>query len=1025
MVVNGHFMNRTGRLFLLLLGVLWITPGSAAQEQDVDFEKDVWPVFQSQCISCHGPDAHEGQLRLDARAIAFKGGTTGSGIVSKKPDASEIYLRLVSDQPGKRMPAESDPLSPEQIELVRRWIEQGANWPDGIGSDAVEVERHWSYVPPIRPMLPEVQHTQWPQNSLDYFILRKLEEHDLRSSAPAGKERLIRRLYLDLLGYPPTVEQVAALVKDDAPDAYDKLVDDLLASPQYGIRWARPWLDLARYADSNGYQADQYRNVWPYRDWVINALNRDMPFDQFTIEQIAGDLLDNPTREQQIATGFHRLTTLNVEGGTDPELSRLNQVFDRVNTTATVWLGTTMECSQCHNHKYDPFSQKEYYELLAYFNNTPLEVNGASSAFNFYGPTIDVERSFADQRKWAGLNEQRAEKQTALDAIQAKIDEGYGAWVKSIVESQVDATQWFVMDAANPLSAKGATLRILEDQSVLSTGENPDKDVYQIEFRTDQQRITGIKLEALTHPDLPGTGPGRYTAERPNFVLQEFTLHHGERQLELTDGIADYSQPNFDVNKAVDGDEGTAWAIASEFFKPHQAEFLLAQPLESEEPVTLKATFVMNYGGSRVLGRIRLSAMTGSRPTSKVPQRMVKLASKQERNEKEEKELHDFYLSRQPEYQKAKKTLAAVEKDLTALRAPTALVMQEMEQPRKTHMLIRGEYKNHGELVSPGIPSILHSLPADERGANRLNLAEWLVSRENPLVARVTVNRWWAEFFGRGIVATEEDFGSQGEWPTHPQLLDWLAVELMENDWSMKHIHRLIVTSATYRQDSSIREQLLEVDPTNKLLARMPRLRMSAEGIRDTLLQISGLLELQMGGEPVYPPQPAGIWRHVGRNAPKYKTSTETNRYRRGIYVIWRRSAPYPSFTVFDAPDRTSCVVNRSRTNTPLQALTLLNDPMYWEMTKALARHVEKSHPGDLRQQIVYAFTRTVSRHPSEREIDILAELYEETVERLIERPADLAELVGHEDKSASAESGAWYYLSNVLLNLDETITRN
>ena len=994
--------------------------------QQVDFTKDVWPILQSRCVSCHGPEAQEGQLRLDAKVIAFQGGLTGAGIVPDKPDESTLYRRLITQEEGERMPAEAEALPANQIAMIRRWIEQGAHWPDGLGSDAQEVSRHWAYAAPLRPPLPDVVQQAWPLNSIDRFVLSKLEQAGVRPSSAIEKRPLIRRLYLDLVGYPPTVDQVEIFVNDTSPDAYDKLVDNLLASPQYGVRWARPWLDLARYADSNGYQADQYRNVWPYRDWVINALNSDMPFDQFTVEQLAGDLLQNPSQAQQVATGFHRLTTLNVEGGTDPELSRLNQVIDRVNTTATVWLGSTIECSQCHNHKYDPFSQKEYYQLLAYFNNTPLEVNGTSSAFNFYGPTIDVEPSFADRRTLADLNSQKSKKDRALANIQIELDRQYDDWITSIAKVTENEIAWTVLTATNPVSANGATLRVLEDQSVLSTGENPDKDVYEIEFTTELAKVTGFKLEALTHEELPGKGPGRYTAERPNFVLQEFTLHHGEVKLKLKDGIADYSQPNFDVNNAVDGEVDTAWAIASQFFKPHAAEFLLDKPLESEAPVTLKAKFVMNYGGSRVIGRIRLSAMTGERDYRKTPERILELVKREQRTAKEETELHQFYLDSQASYKEAKQDLANVQKQIDALPAPTALVMKEIEEPRETRMLIRGEYKNNGQLVSADTPSILHELEVkQEVPNNRLDLANWLVSDRNPLVARVTVNRWWAGFFGKGIVATEEDFGSQGDRPTHPGLLDWLSVELMQNGWSMKHLHRLIVTSATYRQDSKARPELQELDPTNELLARMPRLRMSAEGIRDTMLQISGLLELQMGGEPIYPPQPAGIWRHVGRNAPKYKTSIETNRYRRGIYVIWRRSAPYPAFTNFDAPDRTSCVVNRSRTNTPLQALTLLNDPMYWEMTQALGQHLYGTRHDDLRDQVEYGFVRTVSRMPSEREIDILVDLYEEMVVQLTERPQDLKLLVGAKDKHASAELGAWYYLSNVLLNLDETITRN
>jgi len=1018
---------RRTSIYTALVSLALVSTQAIAQQ--IDFEKQVWPILQSNCFDCHGEAIHEGNLRLDAKTLAFRGGITGIGIVSGKPDQSPLYLRLVTAAEGERMPAEREALAEDQIDVIRQWIEQGAKWPDSVGSDATEISRHWAYVSPSRPELPMVSDFQWPLNPLDYFILQKLDSKGISPSSRIDQRRLVRRVYLDLVGYPPTYEQVEHFVNDSSPDAYQKLVEGLLASPQYGVRWARPWLDLARYADSNGYQADQYRNVWPFRDWVINALNNDMPFDQFTIEQIAGDLLDEPTQSQQIATGFHRLTTLNVEGGTDPELSRLNQVIDRVNTTATVWLGSTIECSQCHNHKYDPFSQKEYYELLAYFNNTPIEVSGKSSAFNFYGPTINVNRSLKERRKYIAAEEKKQSVQKDLEKVTAQFDEGYGQWLQEMKTQSTESQEWHILRATNAVSTNGATLKILEDHSVLSTGENPDKDVYEIEFTSDLPEITGFKLEALTHDELPGKGPGRFTAERPNFVLQEFTLHHGGNVLKLSDALADFSQTNFEVSKAIDGDESTAWAIAPQFSKPHSAEFLIQEAIESDSPITLKARLVMNYGGSRVIGRVRLSAMTGQRKSNAPSKRILDLAAKLERNAKEEQELHNAFLKLQPEYVQAQKAVTDAEKALLALQAPTALVMSEMEKPRETYLLIRGEYKNNGDRVLASTPSILHAqLEEDSEQRDRLELARWLVSPENPLVARVTVNRWWAEFFGKGMVVTEEDFGSQGDLPTHPELLDWLAVEFMEQGWSMKHIHRLIVNSATYQQNSKARPDLQELDPTNRWLARMPRMRMSAEGIRDTMLQISGLLELQMGGEPIYPPQPAGIWRHVGRNAPKYNTSQQTDRYRRGVYVIWRRSAPYPAFTNFDAPDRTSCVVSRSRTNTPLQALTLLNDPMYWEMTQALGQHLhQRQRDGavSLREMVSYAFMRTISRKPSEPEVDILSKLYIETVAQLSDRPADLMELVGQKDKSASAELGAWYYLANVLLNLDETITRN
>jgi len=1004
---------------LLLYGFV-----STTQAQRVDFENEVWPILQANCIKCHGSENHEGNLRLDARAIAFKGGVNGSGIIAGKPQQSLLYQRLILPDEGERMPLGAETLSAEKIDIIRRWIVEGAQWPDGIGSAVQHIKRHWAYVVPERPELPRVKNQHWPQNPIDYFVLQRLETERLVPSEPVDRRRLIRRVFLDLVGYPPTYAQVQKFITNDHPEAYEQLVEQLLASPQYGVRWARPWLDLARYADSNGYQADQYRNVWPYRDWVINALNMDMPFDQFTIEQIAGDLLESPTMAQKISTGFHRLTTLNVEGGVDPEMSRLNQVIDRVNTTGSVWLGSTIECSQCHNHKYDPFSQKEYYQLLAYFNNTPLEVTGKSTAYNFFGPKIEVNRTHAQQRQLAALEAVKVQQQVTLDQIAKQVESKYENWIAQISAKEYSDSAWFALTPVSQKSVHGATLTVLADQSILAGGENPSRDTFEIEFTTDRQHLTGFKLEALLDDSLPGKGPGRYTAERPNFVLQEFTLEADGKKIKLHSAIADFSQLNYDVSKTVDGDPATAWAIAPQFFKPHWAEFQTEEPIEFTGTQKIKATLIMNHGGGRVIGRLRLLARIGTAPTIAVLPEIIELAKKSERNPQQEKQLHDFYLKQHPKYHSAQKKLADAQLKIDNFQSPTALVMTEMKEPRATYLLIRGEYKNNGKQVNPATPAALHKHQTVGT-PSRLDLAQWLTSVENPLVSRVTVNRWWAEIFGRGIVATEEDFGSQGDAPSHPDLLDWLAVEFMDQGWSMKHIHRLIVHSATYQQDSKMRPDLQVVDPTNVLLARAPRVRLSAEAIRDTMLQISGLLEFEMGGVPIYPPQPDGFWRHVGRNEPKYETSSGTDRFRRGVYVIWRRSAPYPSFTNFDAPDRTSCVIKRSRTNTPLQALTLLNDPTYWEMTRAFANEIEISADGSIHGKIVFAFIQTLAREPSKHEVEILETLYQSTVSRLRDRPSDIQELVGSEAETATAESAAWCYIANVLLNLDETITRN
>ncbi len=744
------------------------------------------------------------------------------------------------------MPPEGEPLTSAEIELVRKWIDAGAAW-----SEPSEQSTHWAYATPIRPALPEIAH-DWSRNEIDAFVLARLETFDppVAPSSAAEPATLLRRVYLDLIGIPPTVAEVDAFLDDPSSAHYEQIVDRLLNSPRYGEKWARSWLDLARYADSNGYQADQFRELWAYRDWIVTAFNDDMPFDQFTIEQLAGDLLPEPTPEQQIATGFHRCTTCNVEAGVDPEENRVNQIVDRVNTTGTVWLGTTLECAQCHNHKYDPFSQQDYYQLFAFFNNTPLEVkqpNGEGVSFDTAGPEMELPWTEEQRREQSELLEQVEMFRSRAAARRELLDESFPQW-------------------------------------------QPDAD-----------------------------------AELPDEI----------REL---------------VNKPAD-----------------------------------------------------------------------------ERTEDEQKRLLKHFMSRDTEWTELKQHLEHVEAQLKAVGPSTTLVMVEQDEPRMTAILKRGNFLDPGAEVEPTTPAVLHPFERSTDTPARLAFARWLVSPENPVVARVTVNRWWAEIFGRGIVETIEDFGAQGERPTHPQLLDWLAVEFMESGWSMKHMHRLMVMSATYRQDSSITDEQLEFDPTNKWLARGPRFRLPAETIRDNALAVSGLLSDRVGGPPVYPPQPPGIWRHTGRNPPRYDTDTNEDRFRRGLYVVWRRSAPYPSFVNFDAPDRAASCVKRSTTNTPLQALTLLNDPAYFEMASALAERMEHDHSDVTdRERIESGFRRTVARQPTSDEVEILHALFCTELSRMeseSESTADRSEDEGDPD-SCSPRMSAWTSVANTLLNLDETITK-
>jgi len=1032
-------------LFSLSLCVTGLVASSAPDQQktespksaSVDFAKDVLPIFTQNCFECHHEEAGEGGLRFFGHKDLLELNDSGMAAVQPGKSAeSELIRRVTATDELERMPPEGKGLSESEIKTLRAWIDSGAKWPAEFAVN----ESHWAYELPTRSELPSVTDKDWCQNELDHFVLNRLEEAGLSPSPAASESILLRRLYLDVIGIPPTIEELDRYLADKSPHKYEQKVDELLARPQFGEKWARHWLDLARYADSNGYQADQFREIWPWRDWVIKAMNDDMPFDQFTIEQLAGDLLPEATIDQKIATGFQRCTTCNVEAGVDPEENRVNQVIDRVNTLGMVWLGTSMECAQCHNHKYDPFTMKDYYSLFAYFNNTPLEViqNGQSVTFEVSGPKMPLplppelqERRNALEARQKELKQKIAKRKKFLNADQPQFEAALNTSLETSAE-------WHVLEIADfKATGEQPETTILDDQSILLSGPNPAKTTYTVTTKTSVANITGIKIETLTHESLPGKGPGRGDDQRPNFVLYDFGLEISsadnpqKTSVSLHTPNADFSQSNWDVKGLIDNDkQKTGWAINPQFGKDHWATFLTNEPLNPKgEETTFTVTLPQHFGGARTIGRLRLSVMKGDPGSDAIPadvRKALKVAT-EKRNPKQQKVIAEFQQSKDKQIATLNKNLSETDKLLKEIEPVTTLVMVEMEEDRDTFIMKRGNFLDPGATVTTDTPEVLHDAPPNTP-KTRLGLANWLVAPENPLVRRVVVNRWWAEIFGTGIVSTPEDFGSQGERPTHPQLLDWLAVEFLESGWSMKHVIKQIVMSATYQQDSTITPELLEADPYNKLLARGPRFRMTAETIRDNALQISGLLSDKMEGPPIYPPQPDNIWRHVGRNAPKYKTDTNEDRYRRGIYVVWRRSAPYPSFVTFDAPDRASCVIQRSRTNTPLQALTLMNDPAYVEIGHAFAERVlDKAPSGDPAAQLAYAFRSCTAREPNKKDLNILTQIYYDEKKRLSNDEKTLNQLIPDKELSGEQklERGAWFYLGNILLNLDETITKN
>lgn len=1015
---------------MLRLALIALLLTATAHAAPTDFAKDVFPVLQRACFECHGPEVHKADLRLD---------TASPQHLKIGPD---LLRRVALPKEDKdAMPKRGDRLTPAEITHLRDWITAGAQWPDKL-----ETLRHWSYIPPVRPALPTVKNQAWAHNEIDRFILAKLEANNLTPSPPASPEILIRRMSLDLTGLPPTPSEVESFTKayiQDPASSIQHLATRLLASKQFGVRWARSWLDLARYADSHGFQRDDLREVWAWRDWVVDALNANMPFDQFTLEQIAGDLLPNATPQQIIATGFHRCTPTNVEAGTEPEESRINQVIDRVNTTGAVWLGTTLECAQCHNHKYDPFTQRDYYSLLAYYNNTEKEAERTNpdvpGSIQFKGSPLKISDAARAARR-APL----AAKIKELDAQYATRQKLLAADKKGTTSQPaaagVAASRIKPLKPAAFITESDAESELQPDGSVLLTGPVPDKDTYTFEADLSAGELSGLMLEALTHASIPGDGPGRGGEARPNFVLHSFdctlTTPDGKTQpVSFKAAYADYSQKGYDVlNLITKGGKG-AWAIGQRFHEPHWAAFELKQPVSIAPGSKLKIQMAQNFGKGLVMGCLRISSITGDVASClpEIPEPAPVAATNRKGKPAPSAAPKD------PELSRIEKQKAALQKQLTELADPTTEVMHELPQPRMSTIFKRGVYTDPADSVTPAVPAIFGSQLSGP--ANRIALGKWLASRDNPLAARVTVNRWWAELFGQGIVTTLEDFGVKGAPPTHPELLDWLAVEFMDSGWDMKHLLKKIVLSATYQQSSSIHalaqdapspkiknSSASSIDPSNSLLWHGPRFRLDAETIRDNALAIAGLLDLKQGGPPIRPPQPDGLWQKVGGQQYNYVVSPGSEQYRRGLYVVLKRGSPYPSFMNFDASARMACVVRRSRSNTPLQALTLLNDPVYVGATKAFARRIVAEAPStDLDSRLHHAFRLALARSPQPQELVVLKTLWEtefDSAKASTDSAKELSTGIELPQNLTPAEFAAWYAVASAILNLDECITK-
>jgi hypothetical protein len=1033
----------------------------------VEFVRDIQPILQTACYECHGPEKVRAQLRLDSRAGFMKGGESGALVVPGNSEQSMIVRRLLGLDGADRMPKDGDPLPAAQIALIRSWIDQGAVWPgtgtaaDGVPQPAQERQPHWAYRRPTRAAPPDVRTPDWARTPIDRFVLARLEKEGLAPSPEAPLETLVRRVSLDLIGLPPSPQEVDEVLADAARDgrdaAYERLVDRLMASPHYGERWARPWLDLARYADSQGFEKDLPRVMWKYRDWVIDALNRDMPFDRFTIEQIAGDMLPDATTEQRIASGFHRNTMTNEEGGIDPAEARYEALVDRVNTTATVWLGSTLACAQCHNHKYDPFSQKDYFRMMAFFQNSDYDARTSGDGTRYIEPAIDVPTP-----------EQEAQRKT----IQAEIDRlNVELWAKTpaIARAQAawersmrlePAAAWRVLSPTTLAADGGVNLRAAPDGSVLASGQNPGETIYTIEGVTSLPRVTAVRLEALPDPSLPKGGPGR--DPYGNFQLNGFEVAAGGVPLAIKSIRADDANGGASVETffpktlARDAYAPRGWRIDAsreDTRLPRQIVFTLERPLmihavpskvgspaaalakagtrpARRSPGEVVLQIKLKHQGAVVgqsLGRFRLSVTSSS-----TPQRVVEISAKlrpllkvaaAERTDRQRNDLAGFYRAVAVSLKPTRDRIAALTKTLKAVGIPTALVMRERVAYERPSAFVRrrGSFLDKGEQVYAGVPAVLHPLREDQM-PNRLGLAHWLADKDNPLTARVAVNRAWEQFFGRGIVETSEDFGTQGSPPSHPELLDWLGTEFIERGWRTKALHKMIVISATYRQASAATAALEERDPYNRLLARGPRFRLEAEMVRDTVLAASGLLSRKIGGPSVFPPQPDGIW-DIPYSSEKWTPSEGEDRYRRGIYVFIRRSAAYPSFMTFDATSREHTIVRRVRTNTPLQALTTLNDEAYFEAARALAVRVLREADTN---RAPYAFRLVATRTPKPDEVERIVASYTRQLERFRSDPAAAARTIKGYAMAGidAAEQAAWTLVANALLNLDEVLTK-
>lgn len=1024
------------------------TDGSTAEHAALAGQAQA--LLRQRCQSCHGSEKHEGGLQLHRRDAIVRGGDSGAVIAAGMPDKSLLLIRVQAEDDDQRMPpAEAGArLTADEIALLNRWIKSGAPWPEDATA-AVE-PTHWSYRPVQRPAPPVTQDARWPANGIDSFVLERLERAKFAASPAADRATLVKRLSYDLLGLPADPSDVDQFLADASPEAYARLVDRLLQSPHFGERWGRHWLDKARYADSDGYEKDNPRpDAWRYRDWVIEAVNQDLPLDQFTHWQLAGDLLADATPTTRLATAFNRQTLTNTEGGADQEQFRFEAMFDRVNTLGAVWLGLTVGCAQCHSHKYDQLSQAEYYQLIAFFNNgdeANTEVTISPEAVRRHAIALaDHQRKLAElQAQYAAHRETLCPMLPAWEqALRVRLD-----------QAAADPLQAWTLEAQTISTNEGVRYERLADGSYLAHGTAPSADVITLVIPRPAGAIRALRIEALPDDSLPEEGPGR--SNSGDFVLNELrvwastNLEFGDDQrVTIASARADFSAKEFPVQGALDGEAKTGWSAQPQTGRPHWAVFEFAEPLPSGA-AQLKVELTHSQGKSHILGRFRLAALAGTDPDVVAPATIRTLLAlpaaerTSERTAEQNQTLLDHFA---PHDARAAELLAAIAKhqDATPDKPVMAVrvLRQRTKKPRTTHVLRRGDFLQPSDEVAPGVPATLPPLVprANGLGGDRLDLALWLVDGRNPLTPRVMVNQIWQQLFGQGLVETAGDFGVRGTPPSHPELLDWLAAELVARQWSRKELIRLIVHSATYRQTSAQGADVVESDPQNRLWRRQNRWRVEAEAVRDITLAAAGLLDGHIGGPSVFPYMPEDVAKLSYANNFNWKTSAGGDRYRRGLYTFFKRTAPHPSLTAFDCPDANTTCVMRQTSNTPVQALTLLNEASCHEAAQGLAALVQQGPmmPGTMMPgatapgaaasdsaMLALAMRRCVARAPAPDEMAQLAALLAEARSWYTVHPDQASALCApvELDPPSAVERAAWIAVCRVLLNLDELLTR-